>query len=104
MKSVRIGMAAVAILLLFAVAVLSVSSVCAQDRSAKAEVRSAQVNINKASLETLSDLKGIGPKYAERIIQYREQHGPFKKVDDIVNVPGIGAKTLEANRGILTVE
>lgn len=63
-----------------------------------------KINVNKASLEDLSGLKRIGPKYAERLIQYRKDHGPFKQVEDIMNVPGIGPKTLEANKDILTVE
>jgi competence protein ComEA len=63
-----------------------------------------KINVNKASLEDLSGLKRIGPKYAQRLIEYRKDHGPFKKVEDIMNVPGIGPRTLEANRDILTVD
>ena len=43
-----------------------------------------KVNINKASLEELAQLKRVGPKYAERIINYREEHGGFKQVEDII--------------------
>ena len=63
-----------------------------------------KVNINKASLEELAQLKRVGPKYAERIIRYREEYGGFKQVADITNVPGIGPKTLEANKDTLTVK
>ena len=63
-----------------------------------------KVNINKAGLEELAQLKRVGPKYAERIIEYREKHGDFKQVADITNVPGIGPKTLEVNKDILTVK
>jgi competence protein ComEA len=63
-----------------------------------------KVNINNASLEELSQLKRVGPKYAERIIEYRESHGAFKQVEDITNVPGIGPKTLEVNKDIITVK
>ena len=68
-----------------------------------AAVQSIQVNINKASLEDLSELKGIGPKYAERIIEYRQQHGPFKQREDMAKVTGIGPKTIEVNRDVLSV-
>ena len=63
----------------------------------------AKVNINLASAEEIAQLKGIGPSYAERIIEYRETHGPFESPDDITKVKGIGTKTLEANRGRITV-
>ena len=63
-----------------------------------------KININKASLEELTKLKRIGKKYAERIIKYREEHGPFKRPEDIMNVSGIGRKTWEANKDQITVE
>ena len=63
-----------------------------------------KVNINNASLEELAQLKRVGTKYAERIIEYRETHGAFKQVEDLTNVPGIGPKTLEVNKDILTVK
>ena len=65
---------------------------------------SPTVNINVATVEELTQLKRIGPKYAEKIVAYREANGPFKSADELVNVPGIGPKTLEANEGVITVE
>jgi len=57
------------------------------------------VNINKADAETISRvLKGVGPKKAEAIIQYRKEHGDFKILKDIENVKGIGEKTVLLNR------
>lgn len=50
------------------------------------------VNINTADAEKLATLKGIGPALAQRIIEYREQNGTFKTVDEIKNVRGIGDK------------
>jgi len=62
------------------------------------------ININTASVEQLASLKRVGPKYAERIVQYREANGPFAKAEDIMKVKGIGPKTYEANKDIITVE
>jgi competence protein ComEA len=62
------------------------------------------VNINIAESERLVDeLVGIGPQKALAIVRYRQQHGPFKQVDDLVLVSGIGAKTVEQNRSRMTV-
>ena len=52
------------------------------------------VNINTASLEELTTLKGIGEKYAQKIIEYRENNEPFAKPEDVLNVKGIGLKTV----------
>ena len=65
---------------------------------------SGKINLNKATVEELSQLKGIGMKYAERIVQYRDKNGPFKNVEDLLNVQGIGSKTLEKNKDRITVE
>lgn len=72
----------------------------AQDMAASA----AKININTASVDQLTQLKGIGPKYAERIVEFRENHGAFKAAEDLTQIPGIGAKTLEANRDHIVVE
>jgi competence protein ComEA len=62
------------------------------------------VNINTADAETLAmEIKGIGEKRAQAIIQYREAHGPFKSVDDLTNIKGIGVKLVEMNRDNITV-
>jgi len=63
-----------------------------------------KININTATAEQLTQLKRIGPKYAEKIIRYREANGPFAKVEDITKVKGIGPKTLEENIDVMTVE
>ena len=63
-----------------------------------------KVNINKATVEELCLLKRIGPSYAQRIVDYREQNGPFQKPEDIMKVKGIGLKTFEANKDIITCE
>jgi len=63
-----------------------------------------KINLNKATAAELSQLKGIGMKYAERIVEYRDKNGPFKQVEDLLNVQGIGPKTLEKNKDRIIVE
>jgi len=64
---------------------------------------SGPLNINQANSSQLDDLPGIGPTYAERIVKYREEHGPFASVDDLQNVSGIGQKTIDKIRDQITV-
>ena len=65
----------------------------------------AQVNINTADADTLSsELSGIGQSKAEAIVAYRKQHGPFKQLDDLTNVKGIGIATIEKNKTKMTLE
>jgi competence protein ComEA len=56
------------------------------------------VNINKAGIESLVLLKGIGEKKAKAIIAYRESHGEFSSVDDLLNVKGIGQQMIKHNK------
>lgn len=63
----------------------------------------AAVDINSADASELETLPGIGPSKAAAIVQYRTDHGPFKTVDDLDNVPGIGASTLASLRDQVTV-
>lgn len=61
-----------------------------------------KININTASADALAEiLTGIGPKKAEAIVAYREENGPFKSVDDLLQVKGIGSATLEKNRDLI---
>jgi competence protein ComEA len=62
-----------------------------------------KVNINKATIEELVQIKGIGQKYAERIVDFRDKNGPFKKIEDIMNVKGIGPKKFELIKDLITV-
>ncbi|MBQ4403815.1 MAG: helix-hairpin-helix domain-containing protein [Selenomonadaceae bacterium] len=60
------------------------------------------VNINTADAEKLATLKGIGPALAQRIIDYREQNGAFKSIDEIKNVRGIAQKKFDAFKDKIT--
>ncbi|SFC52456.1 competence protein ComEA [Bacillus sp. 491mf] len=60
-----------------------------------APLSDGKIQINIATKEQLEKISGIGPRKAENIIKYREQHGPFQKVEDLLEVDGIGEKSLE---------
>ena len=62
-----------------------------------------KIDINQASVARLQDVPGIGPALASRIVAWRDEHGPFERVDDLLNVRGIGVKTLEKLRPYLEV-
>lgn len=61
------------------------------------------VNINKANSAQLQTINGIGPTKAQEIIKYRKAHGPFKNVVELVNVKGIGPKTVEKIKSQVSV-
>lgn len=63
-----------------------------------------QVNINTADSAALDSLPGIGPALAQRIIDYRQEHGPFARLEDIMEVSGIGPGTFEKLRDLITTD
>jgi competence protein ComEA len=89
------GLAAV---LSVAVLVMSMAWAYAQTAPAK-----ARVNINTATQAELESLPRIGPKVAQRIIEFRSQNGNFKKVEDLMKVKGIGEKIFAQLKDLITV-
>ena len=71
----------------------------AQQAQAAAKV----ININAAASEELQELQGVGPAIAERILQYRQEHGRFEKAEDLANVRGIGPAKFEKMKSSIAV-
>jgi competence protein ComEA len=86
--------------------VLGFGAVAAAPEGAKAPAASAKsgaVDLNSASEEQLQEVPGIGPALAKKIVDFRKENGPFKTVEDLLKVRGVGEKSLERLRPHLTV-
>lgn len=111
MKSIKLLIASAMIAGCFTAMPLSAETVKSQDPvlpkpAATQQVApvGAMVNINSADATVLADrLNGIGLKKAQAIVDYRQQNGPFKSVDELANVSGVGQATVEKNRSIISV-
>jgi competence protein ComEA len=73
------------------------------DAAPKAAASSAVINLNTATAPQLETLPGIGPKMAVRIVEYRQKNGSFKKIEELMNVKGIGEKAFLKLKSRLTV-
>lgn len=67
------------------------------------QVQNKVVNINRADAAELETVRGIGPVLAQRILDFRKANGEFKRLDDLMNVPGIGASKFEKIKAQITV-
>lgn len=85
------------IVMIFLFAFAIASAVQAGDTTVK-------IDINKATAQELTQLKGIGDKTAEQIIEYRTNTAKFTKIEDIMNIKGIGEKKFEAIKDQITVD
>ena len=65
---------------------------------------SSRVNLNRAGVEELQTLPGVGPVLAQRMVEWRKAHGRYRTVDDLQEVKGIGKKRLEQLRPLVTVK
>ena len=85
------------------------AAVAAEDKHAKGAVKDAsqvghKVNINEAGQTELMKLEGVGAGAAKKIIAWREAHGPFKRLQDLEKVPGVGREVVEKNHGRIAVK
>ena len=69
-----------------------------------ASVTAEKVNINTADVKALMTLGGVGRKLAEKIVEYRTAHGPFKRPEEVRKVEGLGAGLWERNRERIVVK
>jgi len=88
---------------LMALSLPSYAQNMAQQAETTQTVLVQSVDINQAGIDELATLDQIGQKKAQAIIQYREIHGPFKTVEDLAQVKGVGQNTVEKNRARLLV-
>jgi competence protein ComEA len=83
---------------------LPMSVTAAPAESPRTAAVEAKVNINTADVKELMKLSGVGRGLAEKIVQYRDAHGPFKKAGDLRKVEGVGDGLLEKNRERIVVK
>ena len=92
------------LLALLVLACLALPSVAAgSPEAADSTASTGQVDINTAGIEELQSLPGIGPSLAQRIVDHRREHGPFRRVEDLLEIKGIGERSLDRMRDRITV-
>jgi len=94
--------------LVLVAALVCISSPLFAQRSSKpaaaaAVVSNEPINLNTATAAQIATLPGIGPKTADLVVQYRTKNGPFKKIEELMNVRGIGEKSFLKIKDRLTV-
>jgi competence protein ComEA len=94
--------------LVLAAALVVMATPLFAQRTAKPPVAAAVasteiINLNSATVAQIASLPGIGPKTADLVVQYRTKNGPFKKIEEIMNVRGVGEKSFLKIKDRLTV-
>ena len=82
---------------------MAVPALSAQGKPPVSGAPPAVVNLNSATAAQIATLPGIGEKAAQRIIEYREKNGGFKKIEELMNVKGIGEKSFLKLKPLVTV-
>jgi len=95
--------AAASLVALFALTPPAAAGQSAKSSRASKSASTQIVNVNSASAADFEALPGVGPKLAARIIEYRQKNGPFKKVEDLMNVRGLGEKNFLKLKAQLTL-
>ena len=75
----------------------------AANAAAASAATAEKVDVNRATAPELESLPGVGPSLAQRILDYRKEHGPFQRIEDLMNVQGIGEKNFLRIREHVTV-
>ena len=103
MTRMLLSLAAVAFLVSTEPAAASAAQLATAPRSSAKPAVRAVINLNSASVAELQALPGIGAKTAARIVEYRQKNGPFKKIEELMNVRGVGEKNFLKLKEQITV-
>jgi competence protein ComEA len=92
-----------ALILCLSIGLAMVPPMATAQKNATQSSISQKVNLNTATVEELQTIPGIGPAMAKRVVEYRSKVGKFTKIEDIINVKGIGEKKFQKMKDRLTV-
>ncbi len=87
-----------------AFAAMPIVSAAQNEKPAATAAAKTPVNLNTATVDQLDGLPGIGRAVAERIVEYRQKNGGFKKIEELMNVKGIGEKSFLKLKALVTVQ
>lgn len=90
-------------LVIMGMILMLINPVFAVDQKKSADSGKKLINLNTADAKQLEELPRVGPKMAQRIMEYRKANGGFKKIQDLLKVKGIGQKTFDKLKHLITV-